>query len=145
MQTLPRLVLGWVTVFGRANHLSPATWANWASYSAGKCTVQSALTLRLGSKGTHGSFRMRINVWMAGKTVWSLVNTCRTVPERFRDEYRTALYKCPVYFTYLIPSISMPGTSYNLKIEIPFRYIRTSYIWARPSRCSTLLFLCPFA
>jgi len=46
---------------------------------------------------------MWINVWVAGKTVRSLVNTCQ--PERFRDEYRThykALYKCLVYFT--VPS-----------------------------------------
>jgi len=35
---------------------------------------------------------------MAGKTVWSLVNTCQAEP--FRDDYRThykALYKCSVY------------------------------------------------
>ena len=41
-----------------------------------------------------------MNVWVADKTVWSLVNTCQR--ERFRDDYRThckAPYKCPVYFT----------------------------------------------
>ena len=41
---------------------------------------------------------MWINVWVTGKTVWSLVNTCQ--PEHFRDKYRAhykALYKCPVY------------------------------------------------
>ena len=46
---------------------------------------------------------MWINVWVAGKTVSSLVKTCQ--PERFRDEYRTHykalyIYK-PVYCTYL--------------------------------------------
>jgi len=30
---------------------------------------------------------MWINVWVAGKTVWSLVNTCHTWAPR--DEYRT--------------------------------------------------------
>jgi len=34
--------------------------------------------LRLGSKGRYGSFHLWINVWVAGKTVWSVVNTCRT-------------------------------------------------------------------
>jgi len=28
--------------------------------------------------GTYGSFHLWINVWVAGKTVWSLVNTCHT-------------------------------------------------------------------
>jgi len=40
-------------------------------------------------------------MWVAGKTVWSLVNTCQ--PERFRGEYRIhykALYICPVYLLY---------------------------------------------
>jgi len=41
--------------------------------------------LRLGSKGRYGSFHLWINVWVAGRTVWTLVNTCQ--PERFRDEY----------------------------------------------------------
>jgi len=34
--------------------------------------------LRLGSKGRYGSFHSWINVWVAGKTVRSLVNTCHT-------------------------------------------------------------------
>ena len=38
--------------------------------------------LRLGRKGW---FHLWISVWVAGKTVWSLVNTCH--PERFRDEF----------------------------------------------------------
>jgi len=32
----------------------------------------------LWSKGRYGSFHLWINVWVAGKTVWSLVNTCHT-------------------------------------------------------------------
>jgi len=30
------------------------------------------------SKGRYGSFHLWINVWVAGKTVLSLVNTCHT-------------------------------------------------------------------
>jgi len=53
--------------------------------------------LRLRSKGRM-AYYMWINVWLAGKTVLSLVNTCQ--PEHFRDGYCThykVLYKCPVY------------------------------------------------
>jgi len=32
-------------------------------------TSQSAVTLRLGNKGSKGSFYLWINVWVAGKTV----------------------------------------------------------------------------
>jgi len=32
----------------------------------------------LESKGRYGSFHLWINVWVPGKTVWSLVNTCHT-------------------------------------------------------------------
>jgi len=52
--------------------------------------------VRLRSKGRSHS--VWINVWVAGKTVWTLVKTCQ--PQRFRNEYRThykALYKCSVY------------------------------------------------
>jgi len=54
--------------------------------------------LQLGSKGTMAHSTCGINVWVAGKTVRSLVNTCQ--PERFRDEFHTnykALYNCFVY------------------------------------------------
>ena len=36
------------------------------------------------TNNTYGSFHLWINVWVAGKTVWSLVNTCQ--PEHLRDE-----------------------------------------------------------
>ena len=40
--------------------------------------------LWLGSKGRHGSFHMRIRMWLAGKTAWSLVNACHSwVPLRW--------------------------------------------------------------
>jgi len=35
-------------------------------------------TLRLGSKGRYGSFRLRMNAGCAGKTVRSLDNACHT-------------------------------------------------------------------
>ena len=35
-------------------------------------------TLHLGSKDRYGSFHLWINMWVAGKIVWSLVNTCHT-------------------------------------------------------------------
>jgi len=57
-----------------------------------------------GSKGRYGSFHTWINVCAAGKTVWSLMNTCQ--PEWFRDEYLThhkALYKRPVYLLFTNP------------------------------------------
>jgi len=40
--------------------------------------------LRLGSKGRCGSFHLWINVWVAGKSLWSSLT--RAIPERFRDE-----------------------------------------------------------
>jgi len=40
-------------------------------------TDQTAVKL-LGSKGRYGSFRLCINVWVTGKTVWSRVYTCHT-------------------------------------------------------------------
>jgi len=41
------------------------------------CRPKCGDALQLGSKDRHGSFHFRINVWVAGKTVWSLVNTCQ--------------------------------------------------------------------
>ena len=54
--------------------------------------------LRLASKGRHGSFHLWINMWVAGKSVLSFINTNQ--PGRLTDEYCThykALYKCAVY------------------------------------------------
>jgi len=57
--------------------------------------------LRLGSKGRYGSFHLWINMWMAGRTVWSLVT--RAIPERFRDESimikRSTNLRYLLYFT----------------------------------------------
>jgi len=75
----PRLVLGWVTVFGgqTTTVFHQATQSNSASYPQwdGKWVPTK---VRLESNGRYGSFHLWINVWVAGKTVWSLVNTCHT-------------------------------------------------------------------
>jgi len=63
-------------------------------------------------------------VWVAGKELCDPSLT-RAIPERFRDEYHThytALYKCPVYFTFLnvgtashVPSISQGSVATRLR------------------------------
>jgi len=55
----------------------------------------------LGSKGRYGWFHVWINVWVAGKTVWSVVST--SIFEHFRDEF--LMIKCYtnlqlLYFTW---------------------------------------------
>jgi len=69
-------ILGWVTVFGCTNHLSisprptqPPTLNGTVNEYQPKCGD----TLQLEVKGRYGSFELWINVWVAGKTVWSLV------------------------------------------------------------------------
>ena len=56
--------------------------------------------LRLGSKGMCGSFHLWINVRMAGKTVWSLVNTCHTWALWRWVFHDKALYKFTITFLY---------------------------------------------
>ena len=56
-----------------------------------------------------GSFHLWISMWVAGKTVWSLTNTCH-IPERLKDEYRyrTNLRRyisVPVYLLYYLTCI----------------------------------------
>jgi len=70
----PRLVLGWVTVFGSQITLvfHRTTQANSASYPSGtgdEYWPKCGDALWLGSKGRYGSFHLWINVWVAGKTV----------------------------------------------------------------------------
>ena len=87
-----------MTVFGQSCHvdIEPATQANSASCSLwdGKWVpVKVPRCAAAGSKDNSW-----INVWMAGKAVWSIVNTCYT--EHFRDEYfsyEKALYKYHVF------------------------------------------------
>ena len=52
--------------------------------------------LRLGTKSRYGSFRLWINVWVAGKTVWSVVNTCHTLALWRWVAHDKALYKSMV-------------------------------------------------
>jgi len=78
-----RQLLGLVTVFGRANHLGISSSHSvelsllpsvGREMSTGKVRWRSAAE----SKGSYGSFHLWINVWAAGKTVSSLINTCHT-------------------------------------------------------------------
>ena len=64
----PRLVLGWVTVFGRVNHLTisqslrptqPPTLSGTGNEYQPQCGGAGALRLR--SKGRYGSFHLWIN------------------------------------------------------------------------------------
>ena len=86
-------VLGWVTVFGRANHsgqLSLLSIAGWETHNWPKCSD----ALRMRSKGRHGSFHLWMHVWVTGETVWSLINTCHNwAPYRWVAQY-TVPYKC---------------------------------------------------
>jgi len=76
-------------------------------------------------KGRHGSFHMWINIRAAGKTKWSLVNTCQ--PEHFGDEYRKAAYKCTAYFTYFTSlHWSQPGQIIHCPQSFFFVEHRTS-------------------
>jgi len=65
-------------------------------YTANEYSAEREVSASTCLYSLHGWFHMWINVWVAGKTVWSLVNTCQ--PERFRDEYRT---HCKALFIYL--------------------------------------------
>ena len=84
-------------------------WADLQSVHGFRCYDNIARTRYVSEcmYSLYAWFHLWINVWVADKTVWSLVNTCQ--PERFRDEHRThyeTLYKCPVFcFTYLITHI----------------------------------------
>ena len=105
--TPPRaqLVLAWVTVCRRINYhgLWSATHANSAFYPQrdGKW-VPAKVRWRsgLGSKDRYGSFHLWINVWVAGKTVWSVVNTCHTgAPEKWVIKRYTNWHFTLLYFT----------------------------------------------
>jgi len=70
-----RLVLGWVTVYGRVSTsvfhqatprpTQPPTFNGTGNEFLPKCGD----ALRLVSKGRYGSFHLWINVWVAGKSV----------------------------------------------------------------------------
>ena len=101
-----RLVPGWMTVSdgqttALCNQPPRPTQPPTLSGMGSEYWLNCGDALRVSSKGRMAHF-MWINVWVVGKTVWSLVNMCQS--ERFRDEYRThykALYKCSGYCTLL--------------------------------------------
>jgi len=61
--------------------------------------------LWLESKGRYGSFHLWINVWVAGKTVWSRVYTCHRAPRYTNAKYSVAT----VRFFGLIQNLSIIG------------------------------------
>jgi len=70
-----------VFVLKRDVKLQPTNQANSASYPQRDrkwVPVKVRWRSAAGSKRRRGSFHLWINVLMAGKTVWSLVNTCHT-------------------------------------------------------------------
>jgi len=72
---------GSISVAGKPPRLWPATQANSAFYPQwdGKWVPAKVQWYSVaGSKGRYGSFHLWINVLVAGKTVWFLVNTCHT-------------------------------------------------------------------
>jgi len=90
-----RLVLGWVTVFGRANHLSISPnyrgQLSLLPYVGPEMsTGQSAVTFCRWVVNWEGSLHLWINVWVSEHTVWQ-VKLCdpsltRAIPERFGNE-----------------------------------------------------------
>jgi len=62
------------TVLPPARPTQPPTLIGMGNEYRPKCVD----ALRLWSKGRHGSFHLWMRVWVAGKAVWSLVNTCHT-------------------------------------------------------------------
>jgi len=88
------------------------------------------------------SFHTWINVLVAGRTVWSLVNTCQ--PECFRDEYRThykAVYKCLVCFKYLFSNL-ISACCQPLTIAVtehtPLQWNLTSFITTGMLSCFSI-------
>ena len=76
-----QLVLRWVTVFTTllCNQPSRLTQPPTLSQWDGKWVPAKVLWYSVsGSKDRHGSFHMWMHVWVAGKTVWCLVDTCHT-------------------------------------------------------------------
>ena len=56
--------------------------------------------LRLGSKGMYDLYHLWINVWLAGKAAWSLVNTCHT----WALSHDKVLYKSTVANMKMMPT-----------------------------------------
>jgi len=88
----PPLLLGWVTAFGEPPGISPRhlDQLSLLSYAGREMSIGQKCSdvLRLGSKGSMDrSTCTDKRMWVAGKSVWCLVNTCQ--PEHVRNEYHT--------------------------------------------------------
>jgi len=114
--TTPSAVVKWLdtTRWSRVQFLAAAVNAGWVTGKPSQYfTEPHRPTQPPTLRGTENEYRPKCDdalwlgvkagwlipyVWMAGKAVWSFVNTCQ--PERFSDEYRVhynALYKRPLY------------------------------------------------
>jgi len=123
-----RLLLGWVTSSADKppqyytkppRQTQPPTLSGTGNVYQPMCSD----ALWLESKGRYGSLHLWINVWMAGKTVWSLVNTCHTRVLQ-RCHYK-ALYKSMdslLYFTVMVLSkhSAVHSLTYILQIALHF-------------------------
>jgi len=63
------------------------------SGAGNKYQLKWGAALQLGCTGRYGSFHLWINVWVAGKTVWFLVNTCHTWALKRWAAHNKALYR----------------------------------------------------
>jgi len=91
--------------------------------SAGRETSNSQKcgdVLRLGSKGRYGTFHLLINVSVAGKNVWSLVNTCHTwAPYRwvmiksYTNLRLLLLYSYPSLWLKAFPHLKFPEDAWD--------------------------------
>jgi len=86
-----------------------------------------AVTLQLGSKDRYGSFHLWINVWEAGKTVWSLVNTCHTWVLWRRVSNGKLLYISIVTSLYSIVLLS--DTALLLPVHWQVSTLYTAHTW----------------
>ena len=73
--------------------------------------------LWLGSKVRYGSFHLWANVWVAGKTVWSLVNTCHA--QRRGSIISPFIYNSMAIPNRVISDVTLPGQL----LLIPLRQI----------------------
>jgi len=89
----PRLVLGWVTVFGRANHLGiPPSYPGKLSlvpYAGREMSTGQSAAMLCGWRVMAGwpiPLGRGVNAWVAGKMFDPSLT--RAIPERLRDHYR---------------------------------------------------------
>jgi len=73
--------------------------------------------LQLSSKGRYGSFHLWINVWVEGKTVWFLINTCHIWAPQRKAARKKAQYKYGLLLLLLHKIIQSRQTGYWWCVE----------------------------